>query len=113
MIDEGIECYEESDKFTDAEKLALRYSEWMGTDPGKIDSAFYEELRRYYSDDEIVELGVFIGFNVGYHTFFGTLNFYPMFDKAGNLVGQEESAQVYGKRPVSHLREPEKKVSID
>ena len=113
MIDEGIEHYEESEKFTEAEKLALRYSEWMGTDPGKIDSAFYEELRKHYADDEIVELGVFIGFNVGYHTFFGTLNFYPMFDKSGNLVGQEESARVYGKRPVSHLREPENTVSID
>ncbi|MFQ5694334.1 MAG: carboxymuconolactone decarboxylase family protein [Nitrospinota bacterium] len=103
MIDEGIENYEKSDRFTEAEKLALRYSEWMGSAPEKIDGAFYEELKKHYSDEEIVELGAFIGFNVGYHTFFGTLNFYPMFDKEGNLVSQEESARVYGCRPISHL----------
>jgi hypothetical protein len=75
----------------------------MGTAPGKIDAAYYDELRKHYSEEEIVELGAFIGFNVGYHTFFGSLNFYPMFDKEGNLVSQEESARVYGPAPVSHL----------
>ena len=96
----------ESGRFTDAEKIALRYSEWMGAAPEKIDAAFYEELKKHYAVEEIVELGVFIGFNVGYHTFFGTLDFYPMFDKEGNLVSQEESARVYGCRPVSHLKSP-------
>ena len=95
-----------SGRFTEAEKIALRYSEWMGVAPEKIDAAFYEELKKHYSIEEIVELGVFIGFNVGYHTFFGTLDFYPMFDKEGNLVSQEESARVYGCRPVSHLKSP-------
>ena len=103
MIDEGIENYQESDRFTEAEKIALRYSELMGTAPEKIDDAFYEELKKHYSVEEIVELGVFIGFNVGYHTFFGSLDFYPMFDKEGDLVSQEESARVYGCKPVSHL----------
>ncbi|MFQ5524557.1 MAG: hypothetical protein ACE5F5_13455, partial [Acidimicrobiia bacterium] len=70
-----------SEKFAEAEKVALRYSELMASAPEEIDAAFYEELRSHYSDEEIVELGTFIGFNVGYHTFFGTLNFYPMFDK--------------------------------
>jgi hypothetical protein len=107
MIDEGIENYLESDKFTEAEKLALQYSELMGSEPEKIDAAFYEELKKHYSDEEIVELGAFIGFNVGYHTFFGSLHFYPMFDKEGNLVSQEESARVYGCRPVSHLLQSE------
>jgi hypothetical protein len=73
----------------------------MATDPGAIDSAFYDELRRHYTDEEIVELGTFIGFNVGYHTFFGTLEFYPMFAPDGRLVSQQESAQIYGDAPVS------------
>ncbi len=84
----------------------------MGDDPGKIDAAFYEALRKHYTEEEIVELGVFIGFNVGYHTFFGTLKFYPMFDKEGNLVSQEESARVYGCRPVSHLKQPEEAAPV-
>lgn len=73
----------------------------MATDPGAIGAAFYDELRRHYSDEEIVELGAFIGFNIGYHTFFGTLKFYPMFAPDGRLVSQEESARIYGGAPVS------------
>lgn len=106
MIDEAIERYRESPRFTEAEKLALRYSELMATEPEAIDAEFYGALREHYSEAEIVELGVFIGFNVGYHTFFGTLDFYPMFSPDGRLVSQEESRRIYGDRPVSHLRGP-------
>jgi len=73
----------------------------MALNPGKIDAAFYDELRRHYSDEEIVELGAFIGFNIGYHTFFGTLKFYPMFAPDGRLVSQEESQRIYGAVPAS------------
>jgi hypothetical protein len=73
----------------------------MATAPEKIDAAFYAELRRHYSEEEIVELGAFIGFNIGYHTFFGTLKFYPMFAPDGRLVSQEESVRIYGAAPVS------------
>lgn len=100
-IDDGIANYRTSDEWSDAEKLALAYSELMATDPGAIDAAFYDRLRRHYSEEEIVELGAFIGFNIGYHTFFGTLKFYPMFAPDGRLVDQQESARIYGKAPVS------------
>jgi hypothetical protein len=73
----------------------------MALNPDKIDDAFYDALRRYYSEEEIVELGAFIGFNIGYHTFFGTLKFYPMFAPDGRLVSQEESARIYGAAPAS------------
>jgi len=75
----------------------------MGTAPETIDEAFYEDLARHYSVEEIVELGAFIGFNVGFHVFFGTLDFYPMFTPDGRLVSQEESRRVYGDSPVSHV----------
>ena len=100
-IDEAIANYDTSPRFTAAEKLALRYSEWMALDPEKLDRAFYDTLRQHYSDEEIVELGTFIGFNIGYHTFFGTLKFYPMFAPDGRLVTQEEAARIYGATPVS------------
>jgi len=103
-IDEGIDNWRLSDKFSDAEKIALEYSELMQFEPAKIDQEFYDRLRTHYSDDEIVELGAFIGFNVGYHTFFRTLDFYPMFSPAGVLVSQEESRRIYGDTPGSHLR---------
>jgi hypothetical protein len=73
----------------------------MALNPDQIDRAFYDELRRHYSEEEIVELGAFIGFNIGYHTFFGTLKFYPMFSPDGRLVNQEESARIYGEAPAS------------
>jgi hypothetical protein len=100
-LDEGIERYADSPNFSAADKLALRYAELMATDPDAIDGAFYDALRAHYSDEEIVELGSFIGFNIGYHTFFGTLKFYPMFAPDGRLVSQAESARLYGSAPAS------------
>ncbi|MGA8497561.1 MAG: hypothetical protein WB764_18890 [Xanthobacteraceae bacterium] len=79
----------------------MRYSELMSVNPDAVDAAFFEELRKHYSDDEIVELGAFIGFNLGYHTFFGTLKFYPLFSPDGRLVSQAESERLYGAVPTS------------
>jgi hypothetical protein len=93
--------YATSARFTDAEKAALRLCELMALDPARVDSAFQRVLRQHYSEEEIVELGAFIGFNIGYHTFFGTLGFYPMFSPDGRLVSQEESARIYGAAPAS------------
>ncbi len=100
-IDEGIANYRDSPRFSEAGKIALRYSELMALNPGAIDAGFYEELRRHYSEAEIVELGTFIGFNIGYHTFFGSLKFYPMFSPDGQLVSQQESERLYGAVPAS------------
>jgi len=71
------------------------------SDPDAIDEAYYAELRQHLTDDEIVELGNFLLFNLGYHTFFGTLKFYPMFSPDGRLVSQEESERLYGAAPSS------------
>jgi hypothetical protein len=101
LLDEGIEQFAASERFTAAEKIALRYSELMSTNPDAVDAAFFDALRRHYSDDEIVELGAFIGFNLGYHTFFGSLKFYPLFSPDGRLVSQAESEQLYGAAPAS------------
>jgi hypothetical protein len=39
--------------------------------------------------------------NLGYHTFFGTLKFYPLFSPDGRLVSQSESEKLYGPAPTS------------
>ena len=101
LLDEGIDNYAASERFTPAEKIALRYSELMSVNPDAVDAALFDELRKHYSDDEIVELGAFIGFNLGYHTFFGTLKFYPLFSPDGRLVSQAESERLYGAAPSS------------
>jgi len=76
----------------------------MATEPKKLDAAFYGELGKHYSVEEIVELGAFVGFNVGFHMFFGTLDFFPMFTPDGRLVDQDESRRIYGDSPVSLLK---------
>ena len=101
LLDDGIDNYEASDNWTPAEKIALRYSELMATDPDKLDDAFYAELKKHYSIEQIVELGAYLAFNIGYHTFFGTLDFYPMFSPDGRLVSQEESREIYGQEVTS------------
>jgi len=112
MIDDGIYNGETSENFTEAEKVALRYSELMDSAPERIDEAFYAELAKHYTTEEIVELGVFIGFNVGYHRFFGTLQFYPMFTPDGQLVDQKTSREIYGGSPVSHQKGPTRRMTI-
>jgi len=104
ILDDGIENYQKSKNFTEKEKLALLYSELMALNPEKIDQDFYKSLKHFFSEEEIIELGAFIGFNIGYHTFFGTLDFYPMFSPDGRLVEQHESRRIYGDRPLSHLK---------
>ena len=71
------------------------------SDPDAIDEAYYAKLRQHLSDEEIVELGNFLLFNLGYHIFFGSLKFYPMYSPDGRLVSQEESARLYGAAPSS------------
>ena len=102
LIDDGIDNYAESDNFSAAEKIALRWSELMDEAPDEIDADFYDQLKGHYTTAQIVELGSYIAFNIGYHRFFGTLDFYPMFDPHGNLVSQEESREIYGDKPKSH-----------
>lgn len=103
MIDDGVDNFRQSERLSESERIALEYSYRMQYAPDDIDEAFYARLREHYSVPQIVELGVFIGFNIGYHTFFRTLDFYPMFSPDGRLVSQEESRQIYGTKPRSHL----------
>jgi hypothetical protein len=73
----------------------------MSVNPDAVDATFFDELRGHYTEEEIVELGAFIGFNLGYHTFFGSLKFYPLFSPDGRLVSQAESERLYGAAPTS------------
>ncbi len=110
-IDEGVENFRDSPEFDERERAALEYSHLMQHEPESIDAEFYARLSEHFTVAEIVELGVFIGFNVGYHTFFRTLDFYPMFSPDGRLVTQDESRRIYGDKPRSHLSRPETSIA--
>ena len=82
-------------------KQILNHIDLVMTDPDALDSDYYDGLHKHLSDDEITQLGIFLCFNAGYHTFFGTLKFYPMYSPDGRIVGQEESERLYGAAPSS------------
>lgn len=48
--------YEESNLFTDAERAAIRVAMHASVTPNAIDDADFEELKRHYDDDAIVEM---------------------------------------------------------
>ena len=64
--------YENDPSFTEAEQWALRYAERMYLAPQEIDAAFYDELKRHYSEAQIMELGAFIAFHYGMQVFMRT-----------------------------------------
>lgn len=72
-IEAGCGDFEADDRFTDAEKWALRYAALMYTEPQKVNAAFYEEGKKYYSEAEIMEIGTFIAFHYGLQVWVRTL----------------------------------------
>jgi len=55
-----------SDDLTEAEKSAIRYADLFATNHLAIDDAVYDDLRRHFSEAEIVELGMFTALCVGF-----------------------------------------------
>jgi AhpD family alkylhydroperoxidase len=69
-LTEGLVCSlekpHESPDLSDAEKCAIRYADLSATDHFSINDATFEELRQFYTEAEVVELGMFIAFFIGY-----------------------------------------------
>jgi alkylhydroperoxidase family enzyme len=70
LISEDMVCSlerpEDADDLTDAEKAALRYADLIATDHLRVDDAVYDDLRRYFSEGELVELGMCCATCVGF-----------------------------------------------
>ena len=56
----------EADNLSAAEKAAIRFGELMATDHLAIGDAMFDELRKHFSEAEIVELGMTVAFFVGF-----------------------------------------------
>ena len=55
-----LENYETSDAFTDRERAAIRYATLFKTGDDDVDSdQVYDDLRVHFSEEEIIELGLF------------------------------------------------------
>lgn len=65
--------FEQSTRFDERQKAALAFTDAITWD-GETDDAFWERLRRQFSNEELVELGYFVGFTMGQQRFLRTLN---------------------------------------
>lgn len=69
-LSEGAVCSlerpQEADDLTPAEKAALAYADISSTNHFAIDDATFDALRPHFSEREIVELGAFIAFFIGF-----------------------------------------------
>jgi len=69
-IDEDLVCSlekpQEAENLSDAEKAAIHYGELFATNHLAIDDAVYDNLRKYFSEEEIVELSITVAWFVGF-----------------------------------------------
>jgi AhpD family alkylhydroperoxidase len=56
----------EAPGLTEAERVGLRYADLMATNHLAIDDALYAELHRHYTEQQVVELGVWCAITVGF-----------------------------------------------
>jgi alkylhydroperoxidase family enzyme len=69
-INEGVSEYEDDAKgFSEAEKCALRFADLMYLDANQIDKAFYDEMKKHWSEAQIMELGSFMVCHYGMQMF--------------------------------------------
>jgi len=65
LVAEALD-WQASTALTEREKAALRYADLFKSGDDGIDSdAVYDELRRHFTEEEIIELGLFCGETVG------------------------------------------------
>jgi len=69
-LTEGMVCSlekpEDAPDLSDAEKTAIHYADLSANDHFSIDDGTFANLRRQYSEAEIVELGMFIAYFIGF-----------------------------------------------
>jgi alkylhydroperoxidase family enzyme len=63
--------------FTAAEKAAIELAERTTLDSNRVDDAFWNELRRYYDEGEIIELLAAIGLFNYFNRFNNALHMEP------------------------------------
>ena len=71
---EALNDYATSPLFSAAEKVALEYADLFANNHFAITDAHYAKLSKFFSEQEIVELGLFSAYFLGYGRFLSTLN---------------------------------------
>jgi alkylhydroperoxidase family enzyme len=68
--------YEASD-LPERTKMALRLADRLTGDTPAVDDAFHDELRRHFSDEQILDLGMTITFASGWQRFIEAFGIVP------------------------------------
>jgi len=71
-----LEDYEASD-LPERTKMALRFADRMTSDRPVIDPEFHAELRKHFTDDEILDLGMTMTFASGWQRFIEAFGVVP------------------------------------
>lgn len=94
----SLERPEEADDLSDAEKAAVKFGELMATDHLRIDDGVYAELKKHFSQAQIVELGMIAAFFVGFGRLAAT---YHMVDELPQAFQEtEETISPWGNEAV-------------
>ncbi len=75
-----VNCAHDIDEFSLREKLAIDFAERFAIDHTGIDDKMWAELREHFTDSELVELTMTIGFCVGIGRAFQVLDIAVDFD---------------------------------
>jgi alkylhydroperoxidase family enzyme len=75
--------------FSHEEQLALEYADRLATDHHNMDDAFFDRLKQYYSDEQVLELGMMIGQFIGFGRLLAVLDLEPKFCPTDVLVNVE------------------------
>ena len=68
LTEDAVCCLEQpsdADDLSLAERSAVRFADLFATDHLSIDDSVYDGMRRYFTEDELVELGVHCAYAVG------------------------------------------------
>lgn len=65
--------FEDSERYSDREKTALRYASAILWDAGLADDTLWEQLHEHFTEPELVELGFFIALTSGQQRWIKTL----------------------------------------
>ncbi len=75
-----VNCAHDIDEFSLREKLAIDFAERFAIDHTGVDDKMWAELREHFTDSELVELTMTIGFCVGIGRAFQVLDIAVDFD---------------------------------
>lgn len=66
VSEEDIACLSSTDpRFTPQEQIAIRFAELFADDYFAIDDAFYDELRKHFTTEQIVDLNMYAALMLG------------------------------------------------